>query len=184
MKTKRKKVDYSKWGYIFILPFFISFFIFSLIPLVDTVRYSFFEYYRSGIKEIGPNFIGMANYASLLKSDMLKYGANTLILWIIGFIPQIVIALVLAEWFVDARLKIRGTQFFKVVIYLPNLIMASAFAMLFFTMFSTNGPVNSILMSIGIIGQPIDFLGTAFGTRSLVGFMNFLMWFGDRKSVV
>ena len=50
MKTKRKKVDYSKWGYIFILPFFISFFIFSLIPLVDTVRYSFFEYYRSGIK--------------------------------------------------------------------------------------------------------------------------------------
>ena len=179
MKTKRKKVDYSKWGYIFILPFFISFFIFSLIPLVDTVRYSFFEYYRSGIKEIGPNFIGMANYASLLKSDMLKYGANTLILWIIGFIPQIVIALVLAEWFVDARLKIRGTQFFKVVIYLPNLIMASAFAMLFFTMFSTNGPVNSILMSIGIIGEPIDFLGTAFGTRSLVGFMNFLMWFGN-----
>lgn len=179
MKTKHKKVDYSKWGYIFILPFFISFFIFSLIPLADTIRYSFFEYYRSGIKEIGPNFVGMANYASLLKSDMLKYGANTLILWIIGFIPQIVIALVLAEWFVDARLKIRGTQFFKVVIYLPNLIMASAFAMLFFTMFSTNGPVNSILMSIGLIGEPIDFLGTALGTRSLVGFMNFLMWFGN-----
>ncbi len=179
MNTKRKKIDYSKWGYIFILPFFICFFIFSFIPLMDTVRYSFFEYYRSGIKEIGPNFVGMENYVSLIKSDMLKYAANTLILWIIGFIPQIVIALMLAEWFVDARLKIHGTQFFKVVIYLPNLIMASAFAMLFFTMFSTNGPVNSILISLGMIKQPVDFLGSVTGTRSLVGLMNFLMWFGN-----
>lgn len=116
---------------------------------------------------------------SLLHSDMLKYGANTLILWMIGFIPQIVIALVLAAWFTDVRLKIRGQQFFKVVIYLPNLIMASAFALLFFTMFSTNGPINSILMSIGILKKPIDFLGSVFGTRSLIGFMNFLMWFGN-----
>ena len=179
MKSKRKKVDYSKWGYIFILPFFLCFFIFSFIPLVDTVRYSFYEYYRSGIKEIGPRFIGLENFASLLQSDMLKYAGNTLILWIIGFIPQIVIALVLAEWFVDTRLKIHGTQFFKVVIYLPNLIMASAFAMLFFTMFSTNGPINAILMSMGWIKNPIDFLGSVLGTRSLVGLMNFLMWFGN-----
>lgn len=179
MKQKNKKIDYAKWGYLFILPFFVSFFIFSFIPLMDTFRYSFFEYYRSGIKEVGPNFIGIANYLSLIGSDMLKYAGNTLILWIIGFIPQIVIALLLASWFVDARLKIRGTQFFKVVIYLPNLIMASAFAMLFFTMFSTNGPINSILMYLGWTSEPIDFLSSVFGTRALVGFMNFLMWFGN-----
>ncbi len=99
MKQKHKSISYAKWGYLFILPFFVSFFIFSLIPLADTVRYSFFEYYRSGIKEIGPNFVGMENYISLLKSDMLKYAANTMILWIVGFIPQIVIALLLASWF-------------------------------------------------------------------------------------
>ncbi|MCI9174251.1 MAG: sugar ABC transporter permease [Lachnospiraceae bacterium] len=179
MEKKHKKIDYAKWGYLFILPFFASFFIFSLIPLVDTIRYSFFEYYRSGIKEVGPNFVGLENYISLLGSDMLKYAGNTMMLWIIGFIPQIVIALLLAEWFVDARLKIHGTQFFKVVIYLPNLIMASAFAMLFFTMFSTNGPINSILTNLGWISQPIDFLGSVTGTRSLVGLMNFLMWFGN-----
>lgn len=179
MKQKTKKIDYAKWGYIFILPFFASFLIFSFVPLIDTFRYSFFEYYRSGIKEIGPNFVGLENYVSLLGSDMMKYAGNTLILWLIGFIPQIVIALVLAEWFVDARLKIHGLQFFKVIIYLPNLIMASAFAMLFFTMFSTNRPINGILMSLGWIGEPIDFLGSVLGTRSLVGFMNFLMWFGN-----
>ena len=149
------------------------FFDISLIPLIDTVRYSFFEYYRSGIKEIGPNFVGMQNYISLLGSDMLKYAGNTLILWVIGFVPQIVIALLLANWFTDIRLKIKGKQFFKVVIYLPNLIMASAFAMLFFAMFSTNGPINSILISLGWISEPIDFLGSVIGTRSLVGLMNF-----------
>ena len=179
MSKKRKSVSYAKWGYIFILPFFLSFFIFSFIPLVDTIRYSFYEYYRSGLKVVGPNFVGISNYIALLKSDLLRYAGNTFILWIIGFIPQIVVSLILAAWFTDARLKIHGEQFFKVVIYLPNLIMASAFAMLFFTMFSTSGPVNGILMSLGITKQPIDFLGSVLGTRSLVGLMNFLMWFGN-----
>ena len=112
MKKNKKSINYGKWGYLFILPFFIIYLIFSLIPLVDTVRYSFFEYFRSGIKEIGPNFIGMANYISLLKSDMFKYGANTLILWLIGFVPQIVVALVLAAWFTDAR-SIFPKKFFQ-----------------------------------------------------------------------
>ncbi|MDD3660681.1 MAG: sugar ABC transporter permease [Lachnospiraceae bacterium] len=179
MKKKHKSINYGKWGYIFILPFFLTFFIFSLIPLADTIRYSFFEYYRSGIKEVGPRFVGIENYVNLLQSDMIRYAGNTLILWIIGFVPQIVIALLLASWFSDMRLKIHGKQFFKVVVYLPNLIMASAFALLFFTMFSTNGPINSILISMGAIREPIDFMGSVFGTRTIVGFMNFLMWFGN-----
>ena len=179
MKKKKKSIDYGKWGLLFILPFFIAYLIFSLIPLIDTVRYSFFEYYRSGIKVVGPNFVGMKNYISLFKSDMFLYGKNTLILWLIGFVPQIVVALVLACWFTDLRMKIHGKQFFKVVIYLPNLIMASAFALLFFTMFSTNGPVNSILLSLGVLKAPIDFLGSVLGTRGLIGFMNFMMWFGN-----
>ena len=158
---------------------FCKFLYFFAHPISRHNPIQFFEYYRSGLKQIGPNFVGLENYVSLLKSDMLKYAANTLILWIIGFIPQIVIALLLASWFVDVRLKIRGQQFFKVVIYLPNLIMASAFAMLFFALFSNKGPVNSILLSIGLTKEPIDFMRTAFGTRALVGVMNFLMWFGN-----
>ena len=176
---KKKSVNYGKWGYIFILPFFVIYFIFSLIPLFDTVRYSFFEYFRSGIKQIGPNFIGLANYVSLLHSDMLKYGLNTLILWVIGFVPQIVVALVLACWFTDARLKLHGKQFFKVVIYLPNLIMASAFSMLFFTLFSDGGPINSLLMQIGFISEPYKFLSHAGSARGLIAMMNCLMWFGN-----
>ncbi len=177
--NKKRGISRAKWGYIFILPFFLTYFIFSLIPLLDTIRYSFYEYYRSGLKIIGPNFVGFDNYASVMGTDFFTYLGNTFVLWIIGFIPQIAIALLLAAWFTDARLKIHGEQFFKVVIYLPNLIMASAFAMLFFTIFSTSGPANSILMNLGITSAPIDFMGTPTGTRILVGTMNFLMWFGN-----
>ena len=46
------------------------------------------------------------------------------------------ISLLLAAWFTDLRLKLKGQTFFKTVIYMPNLIMASAFAMLFFALFS------------------------------------------------
>lgn len=179
MKKKRKTNSYAKWGYFFIFPFFLCYFIFSLIPLADTIRYSFYEFYRSGIKEIGPNFIGLENYVSLFQSDLLKYTMNTLIMWLIGFIPQILIALLLAVWFTDIRVKIHGKQVFKVIMYLPNLIMASAFAMLFFTMFSASGPINSILLSMGVVDEAIDFMNSVFGTRALVGFMNFLMWFGN-----
>ena len=94
--AKKKTVSYAKWGYIFILPFFATFFIFSFIPLMDTVRYSFYEYYRSGLKEIGPNFVGLQNYLTLLKTDLPKYASNTFILWVIGFVPQIIVSLVLA----------------------------------------------------------------------------------------
>ncbi len=177
--NKIKSVDYSKWGYLFILPFFLAFFIFQLIPLVSTVYYSFFEYYRSGLKVIGPTPVGLANYKALFESDFLKYTGNTIILWIAGFLPQIVISLLLAAWFTDLRLKIKGKQFFKVVIYMPNLIMASAFAMLFFALFSANGPVNHALVNMGILKEPFRFLSSVAGARGLVALMNFLMWFGN-----
>ena len=176
---RKATVSYAKWGYIFILPFFLSYAIFSLIPLADTIRNSFYEYYAFGLKTVGPNWTGLSNYTSLLSSDLPKYAWNTFVMWILGFVPQIIVALVLASWFTDARLKIRGKQFFKVVIYLPNLIMASAFAMLFFALFSNAGPVNSILLRMGVVGEAIRFMESTLGARTLVGLMNFLMWFGN-----
>lgn len=176
---KIKSISYAKWGYIFILPFFVTYFIFSFIPLIDTIKNSFYEYYVSGLKVVGPKWVGFQNYISLLSADLPKYAWNTFVMWVLGFIPQIVIALLLASWFTNNRMKIRGKQFFKVVIYLPNLIMASAFAMLFFALFSNAGPVNSILMKCGVIKDAIRFMESTFGARTLVALMNFLMWFGN-----
>ncbi|MEE3420762.1 MAG: sugar ABC transporter permease [Lachnospiraceae bacterium] len=180
MKKKSKVVSYNKWGYIFLIPFFVVFTVFQLIPLITTIYNSFFENYRSGLKQIGPNFVGLANYGKILTSgELWKYAGNTLIVWLIGFIPQIFFSLLLAAWFTDPSLRLRGQRFFKTVIYLPNLIMASAFAMLFFTLFSEQGPINSILINMGILSKPFKFFSSIGATRSLIGFMNFIMWFGN-----
>lgn len=173
-------VSYNKWGYIFLIPFISVYVIFQLVPLISTVYNSFFENYRSGLMQVGPNFIGLENYKTLFSTpDIWIYTKNTLIMWIMGFVPQIIISLLLASWFADPQLRVKCAGFFKTVIYLPNLIMASAFAMLFFTLFSETGPINSILLQIGILEKPFKFLLNVWGARTLVAFMNFLMWFGN-----
>lgn len=175
-----KVVRYNKWGYIFLIPFVVVYVVFSLIPLVSTVVNSFYENYRSGLTQVGPNFIGLENYRTIFTNgDVWVYAQNTLIMWVMCFVPQIIVSLLLGAWFSDPRLRLKGAAFFKTVIYLPNLIMASAFAMLFFTLFAETGPINSILMQLGILDAPFKFLANVWSARTLIAFMNFLMWFGN-----
>ncbi|NMA66498.1 MAG: sugar ABC transporter permease [Clostridiaceae bacterium] len=178
ISRKHKSVSYAKWGYIFIAPFFIIYSIFSLIPLISTFYNSFFENYRVGLQQIGPKFIGFENYVEVFKQgDIIKYFYNTIFIWLIGFIPQIIISLLLAVLFTDLNLKLK-TGVFKSIIYMPNLIMASAFSMLFFALFSDNGPVNSMLISMGM-KEGYRFFANIGSTRGLIALMNFLMWFGN-----
>ncbi len=176
---RRSSVSYAKWGYLFLAPFFLAYLAFHFIPMISTIYYSFFEHYRVGLNQVGPNFVGFANYATLLSDgSLLEYGFNTIFMWLLGFLPQLVVSLLLAAWFTDIRLRLRS-GFFKSIIYMPNLIMAAAFAMLFFAVFSPDGPANDILMMMGVIDEPYQFLQFAPGTRGLVAAMNFLMWFGN-----
>jgi multiple sugar transport system permease protein len=184
---RRNSISYAKWGYIFIAPFFIAYIVFTFIPQVMTIYNSFYENYRDGMTQIGPTYIGLKNYVKLFTPDasgtidILKYAYNTIIMWLLGAVPQILVALLLAVIFTSNRLKIHGQGFFKTVIYMPNLIMASAFAMLFFTLFSNVGPVNQLLHGLGITAedQVIDFFSMRVTVRSLIALMNFLMWFGN-----
>ena len=177
---KVKSISYAKWGYIFLIPFFLIYVFFNLIPLVSTFYNSLFESYRSGLTIIGPTFVGLDNFKAIIETgDLGKYFGNTMILWILGFVPQIIISLLLAAWFTDIQLKLKATGLFKTIIYMPNLIMASAFSMLFFALFSDSGPVNSILTSLGFQDTAYQFLAHAGSTRGLIALMNFLMWFGN-----
>lgn len=190
--NRKHNIQYDNWGYVFIAPFFVIYIIFSLIPLLTTFIFSLFEYYRVGLLTVGPTFIGLENFKAIFTAgDSLgKYFLNTLIMWAMGFVPQIVISLLLAVWFTNTELNLKGQGFFKTVIYMPNLIMAATFAMLFFTLFSPNGPVNSMIRSIvdktneAAIGvqkpmEPIRFFSSTAWTRTLVATMNFLMWYGN-----
>lgn len=192
--NRKHTIQYDNWGYVFIAPFFVIYIIFSLIPLLTTFIFSLFEYYRVGLLTVGPTFIGLENFKAIFTAgDSLgKYFFNTLIMWVMGFVPQIIISLLLAVWFTNTELNLKGQGFFKTVIYMPNLIMAATFAMLFFTLFSPNGPVNGMIRSIAdktnetaiIAGtqkpmEPIRFFSSTAWTRTLVATMNFLMWYGN-----
>ena len=67
-KTKSNVVRYNKWGYIFLIPFVLVYTVFQLVPLISTLWNSFFENYRSGLTQVGPNFIGLQNYISLFST--------------------------------------------------------------------------------------------------------------------
>ena len=84
MKKKKSRVSgYNKWGYIFLIPFTLAYVVFQLIPLANTIYNSFFENYMSGLKQIGPTFVGIDNYRKLFEGgDIWTYAKNTMLLWI------------------------------------------------------------------------------------------------------
>lgn len=168
------KLKYGKWGLIFIAPFFICYGVFQLYPLISTFYRSFFHDKTDIFLNQVFEFAGFDNYIDLfVKFDVLRYFGNTVILWLLGFIPQIVISLLFASWFTDIRLKLKGTGAVKVILYLPNMLMASSVAVLFGKLFATTGPINDIL------GTSIQFLENEWGIRLIVALINFLMWTGN-----
>lgn len=187
-KEKKKVVSYAKWGYIFILPFFVAYITLTLYPQIKTIYYSFIEYRFSQqtMAVIGPRFVGFENYQKLFSRApngrilILEALGNTMCMWVIGMVFQLGVALLLALFFTSTRLNIKCAGFFKSVFYMPNLIMAAAIAFLFYQMFNDVGPVSQIALALGWIDKAKDFTqASPLGTRCLVAFMNFLLWFGN-----
>ena len=131
---KHKSVSYSHWGYIFVAPFFITFLIFGLYPIIFTFRTSVTD--AVGWEHIlNNNYIGFDNFVQIFTKGSLVYpkfwGAlgNTIIIWFFNFVPQLGLALILASWFTDSRLRLKAQGFFKVTIFMPNIITAATIGM-------------------------------------------------------
>lgn len=172
------KLKYGKWGMIFILPFFIAYSIFQLYPLIMTFYTSFYTQYEDLFESV-VEFVGFNNYVKVFtEGHILEYFGNTFLLWLLGFIPQILVSLLFASWFTDIRLKLRGTGAVKVILYLPNMLMASSVAVLFSKLFAVQGPINNIMLS-AFGSTPFDFLSSEWGVRFIIALINFLMWTGN-----
>lgn len=180
---KRKKLGhgYAKWGYIFSLPFIIAFLIFSLYPIVYTAVIGFTDLKGLGMTDI--HFLTddpFKNFKLILANASFQTAfKNTVIMWILNFIPQISLALLLAAWFTDKRSKVKGQGFFKVLFYMPNIITAATVAILFKSLFEyPMSPMNDLVMSLGISDKPIQFLISKNVARAIVIFIQFWMWYG------
>lgn len=183
-----KSISYAKYGYMFIAPFFLVYCFFQVWPLLQTFILSF-----QGNGADAGNFVGFDNYATILFGSgegmgrrakamqelFLTSFKNTIILWFGNFIPQILLSLLLAVWFTDSKLHIPGVGFFKVVMYLPNIITAVSVAALFMRFISNSqlSAVNTLLMLNG--SDPVSFESSAAWSRGIVMFIQTWLWFGN-----
>jgi ABC-type sugar transport systems, permease components len=184
---RRKGVNYSKYGYIFSLPFIFAFLVFSLYPILYTAAIGF-----TNLQGLIPKPIQILDDPFQNFKDLIYHNvafrtslSNTALLWIANFIPQIVLALLLAAWFTNQRLRIRGQGAFKVLLYMPNIITASTIAVLFSTLFAyPMGPVNSFFELMGWSDEPILFLQDKTTARGIVSFIQFWMWYGNTMIIL
>ena len=171
----KAKINKENYGLLFISPFFITFLIFQLYPMIYSFFVSFLKW--DGMSE-NAKFIGLANYKRLFTDQIfIKTIANTWIMWLGGVIPQMILALTLAVVLNEARLK--GKDVFRAVYFFPNLVTATSIVILFAFLFDWQaGSVNKILMIIHLIKDPINFLMSENYSRGIVSFTSFWMWFG------
>lgn len=187
---KRKSISYDKYGYLFVAPFFITFLIFQLYPIYFTFRTSLTDAVGWS-KVLDNSIIGFANFAKLFSfgSEVSRLFwlalSNTIKIWIVNFIPQIGMALLLASWFTDARLRLRFQGAFKVMIFMPNIITAATVAMLFFSFFNFPiAPVNTLLQQIGLLSTPFEFFRSTAASRNLISFIQWWMWYGNTMIIM
>ena len=178
-----KSFSYAKYGYLFSIPFVVVYAIFSLYPTVNTAILGFTD--SKGMTGLTQwNFLPKEkifnNFVQLFKNPMFMMSfKNTLILWVVNFIPQICLALLLTAWFTSRRNELRAQGLFKVVFYMPNIITAASIAILYNKLFAYPiGPVNSLLQSLHIIDEPINFINKVGPTRGIISFIQFWMWYG------
>ena len=174
---------YTKWGYIFAIPFTLAFLVFHLWPLGSTLYYSVCELKHAG--NYNPIFLptlGLPiykNFAEVVKSvsfrDALR---NTFIFWIGATIPEWILAFWLAATVTDRRLKIRGRWMFKTAFLLPNLLSSgTAVWMIFGSVMSVISFVYiaSMINGFGYTDEDFEFF---FSVKFIVIVVYMFMHFG------
>lgn len=98
---KKKTISYSKYGYIFSIPFVVAFCCFTLYPIVYTFFIAFTD--LQGVANTSPHLLKgsefFGNFKEILATQGFKTAfANTCKIWTMNFIPQMGLALLLTAW--------------------------------------------------------------------------------------
>ncbi len=136
--------------YLFILPFFILFVVFQLVPTIWTVYISLTKWRGIG----APEFVGFENYSKMVIDDMFWESLlNTAIYWISGLVLILFLAVLIASLLNSKCLK--GRAFFKTATFLPNICAAIAMGLIFRMLFDENvGLINEVLAAVGLDKVP------------------------------
>lgn len=175
MVKGRSKTNRERYGIFFIIPYFVVFLIFSLYPIIYSLIISFKKW--DGMSPEA-TFVGLHNYVNLIHDPVFYQSiVNTFVIWGVSIVPQIVFAILLAVLFNNS--KFRGSEFFRAVYYLPNLVTPAAVAVLFAFLFDwQTGAINKFLMSAHILSQPFNWFQSIIASRGIISLIGWWMWFG------
>ena len=149
-------------GYAFDYIILILVFIICIFPIV----YTFLTSFKTGA---GANmsFVGLANYMRLFDDEVFKQSVLNCIIYLIIQVPiMLVLALILASILNDRKLKFRGA--FRTAIFLPCATSLVAYAIIFRSLFATDGFINSVLVNLGILDAPFNFLANATTAKMVI----------------
>ena len=140
-----------KTGTLFVLPFFVFFAVFTIIPIVSAMGLSLTDY---NLLET-PNFVGLTNYRLLFLEDSVFMTAvkNTLIFAVVTGPVGLILSFLLA-WVINrAPLK----NFFSLLVYVPSITSGIAMSVVWMYFFSPDryGLINNLLFELGAINEPI-----------------------------
>lgn len=170
----RKSIKKDNVGYLFIAPFFIAFAIFNLYPILYTLRLSFFSWDGFG----DAIWVGMKNYSKVLTDAIFwKSVGNTVLVTVVAGMLQLVCGIVLA--YVLNQKFMKGQNVLKNIFYFPNLVTAVSLGVLFSLMFDwQSGAVNHVLMNLGIIKEPVNWMYQGAFSKGLLIFIVWFQYFG------
>ncbi|WP_103962911.1 carbohydrate ABC transporter permease [Nonomuraea solani] len=158
--------------YAYIAPFFLIFSVFGLVPLLFTFYVALFDW-----NPIGEHvFIGLDNFTRLLDDARFWNAAwNTISIWLLSTVPQLLIALGLAHLLNHARLRL--AVFLRMSMVVPYITSVAATTIVFAQMFDRDyGLLNWLLGLFGV--GPIDFLQSVWGSHVMIAVMVTWRWFG------
>ncbi len=164
----------NRKGYLFILPYFLAFLLFQLYPIVYTFLLSF----QKPINMIETEFAGLENYRRLLSNQIFfRSIGNTWYIWVVNFIPQILIALFLAVILSNRKMKFRESL--RTIFFLPNLVTAASIGVLFAVLLDWRfGTLNQVLLQFNILKEPINWLQIPKAAQGTVSLIQWWQWFG------
>lgn len=150
-----KKLRVNLGGYCFIFPALVTMVVLIVYPLLYGVYISFFDTNLVNRWDI----VGIANYKNILSNvDFYKTILLTLKFSALVVGGHFLLGFILAH---ALNRKIKGIAIFRGILLLPWLFPEAVIALIFKWIFNPlYGLLNHTLFSIGLIQEPISWLGT------------------------
>lgn len=158
-KKKFKSISKNKYGWFFVSIASLLIIAFALLPILQALVLST----ESG-KGLVTEFVGLGNYKRLFSDPMFITAIKNTFLFLIIQVPiMILLSLVISKMLNNKKLK--GKGFFRTAVFLPCVTSLVAYSVLFKSMFAVDGIVNTILMNLNFIQNPIPWLLDPFWAK-------------------